>query len=259
MEYVYAALLLDAAGDDITEQTVTDTLESVGVAVNPARVVAVTSALQTIDVPALVETVAPEFPADDGDGVPAYVYAVLLLDEQGTRVTGQKVANTLESVGIDVDPDRLETLDSSAKRILADSSTDETTESATATIRHLQTEQDFEIEPGCTVGRADADELTATITIDDTEEYIAPIQMQFEWDGGAWYLVDHSLNGTFVQHDDEWQRLLCEAGQERLSEQDEDYTDVDGEAPPEFIRLHEGDLIAPVHPTYGVVFEFQSA
>jgi len=257
MEYVYAALLLDAAGDEITERTVTDTLESVGVDVSPARVVAVTSALQTIDVPAVVENLAAEFPADDGDGVPAYVYAVLLLDERGTEVTGRRIADTLDSVGVDVGPERVETLDSAAETILADSSTEENTDSPTAIIRHLQTEQDFEIEPGYTVGRVGADGLTATITIEDSEEHIAAIQMQFERDGDAWYLLDHSLNGTYVQQGDEWQRILCEAGQERLRERDADYTDLDGEAPPEVIRLHDGDLIAPVHPTYGVVFEFQ--
>ncbi|MDS0281940.1 hypothetical protein [Haloarcula onubensis] len=257
MEYVYAALLLDAAGDDITERTVTDTLERVGVDVNPARVVAVTSALQTIDVPAVVDTLAADFPADDGDGVPAYVYAVLLLDEQGTEVTGRRVAETLESVG--VDSERVETLDSAAETILADSPAEATTDRPTATIRYVQTEQEFEIESGDTVGRAGADGLTATITVRDTGEHIAAIQMRFEKDGDAWYLIDYSLNGTYVQKGDGWQRVLCDAGRERLSERDADYTDLNGEAPPELIRLREGDLIAPVHPTYGVVFEFQPA
>ena len=107
-------------------------------------------------------------------------------------------------VGVDVGPERVETLDSAAETILADSSTEENTDSPTAIIRHLQTEQDFEIEPGYTVGRVGADGLTATITIEDSEEHIAAIQMQFERDGDAWYLLDHSLNGTYVQQGDEW-------------------------------------------------------
>jgi protein kinase/serine/threonine-protein kinase len=130
---------------------------------------------------------------------------------------------------------------------------------STATIHYNQAGQKFTVEPGDTIGRAGASGPSASITIDDPKEgFISSVQMQFETEGEEWYLVDRSLNGTFVQKGSGWQRVLQEKGRKRLRKQGEDYTDRHGDIPPESIRLEDGDLISLVHPTYGVTFEFHS-
>jgi len=130
---------------------------------------------------------------------------------------------------------------------------------STASIRYIQGDREFNVEPGDTIGRAGAQGPPASITINDPQgEYISSVQVQFETEGDEWYLVDSSLNGTFVQKGSGWQRVLCEAGRERLREQGEEYTDRHGDIPPESIHLEDGDLISLVHPTYGVTFEFHS-
>jgi len=130
---------------------------------------------------------------------------------------------------------------------------------STASVRYIQQGTEFTVEPGDTIGREGANGPPASITIEDPQgEYISSVQVQFESQGGDWYLVDRSLNGTFVQKGSGWQRVLCAAGRERLREKGEDYTDRHGEEPPESIRLESGNLISLVHPTYGVTFEFQA-
>jgi protein kinase/serine/threonine-protein kinase len=130
---------------------------------------------------------------------------------------------------------------------------------STASIRYIQAGKQFSVEPGDTIGREGANGPPASITIEDPQgEYISSVQVQFETEGGEWYLVDRSLNGTFVQQGSGWQRVLCGAGRDRLEEKGEDYTDRHGEEPPESIRLEDGDLISLVHPTYGVTFEFKA-
>ncbi|MBX0323673.1 protein kinase [Halomicroarcula sp. F13] len=130
---------------------------------------------------------------------------------------------------------------------------------ATASVRYIQADQRFTVEPGDTIGRAGATGPPASITIDDPQgEYISSVQVQFDTEGDDWYLVDRSLNGTFVQKGSGWQRVLCEAGRERLRSEGEDPTDRHGDVPPESIRLRDGDLVSLVHPTYGVTFEFDS-
>ena len=130
---------------------------------------------------------------------------------------------------------------------------------ASAAVRYIQAEQRFTVEPGDTIGREGATGPPASITIEDPQgEYISSVQVQFEYEDGEWILVDRSLNGTFVQQGSGWQRVLCQAGRERLEREGEDPTDRHGEVPPESIRLQDGDLVSLVHPTYGVTFEFNS-
>jgi protein kinase/serine/threonine-protein kinase len=127
----------------------------------------------------------------------------------------------------------------------------------TAAVRAIQAGRRCEVKRGGTIGREGADGAPAYVAIGDPKgEYISSIQVQFESEGDKGYLGDRSLNGTFVQQGSGWQRVLCEAGRERLREQGEDYTDRNGDEPPESIRLRDGDLISLVHPTYGVTFEF---
>ncbi len=127
-----------------------------------------------------------------------------------------------------------------------------------ARLQSLRTDARFTIHPGDTLGREDAVGPSPAIAIEDEDEYVSTVQIQFEYDDGTWVLRDRSLNGTYVQTGDGWQRVLGAAGRERLREQGEDPTDRHGDVPPETFRLADGDLIALVHPSYGVAFEFQT-
>jgi len=126
-----------------------------------------------------------------------------------------------------------------------------------ASVRYLQEADRYTIHVGDTIGREDAVGPSPAVAIQDEDEYISTVQVQFDVDDhGNWQLRDRSLNGTYVQTSDGWQRVLGEAGRERLREQDEDPTDRHGNVPPTTFRLQDGDLVALVHPSYGVTFEF---
>lgn len=69
MEYIYSAMLLHAAGKDITEQGITKVLEAAGVKANEARVKALTASLEGVNIEEAIATsaaiaqVAPAAPA----------------------------------------------------------------------------------------------------------------------------------------------------------------------------------------------------
>ncbi|MFA5333774.1 MAG: 50S ribosomal protein P1 [Candidatus Nanoarchaeia archaeon] len=50
MEYIYSALLLNAAGKEINEENVKKVIESVGVKAEEAKIKALVSALQGVDI-----------------------------------------------------------------------------------------------------------------------------------------------------------------------------------------------------------------
>ena len=50
MDYIYAALLLDAAGKKVEEKSLTKVLESAGIKVEPARIKALLAALEGVDI-----------------------------------------------------------------------------------------------------------------------------------------------------------------------------------------------------------------
>ncbi|MHB9288263.1 protein kinase domain-containing protein [Halobacteriales archaeon Cl-PHB] len=127
-----------------------------------------------------------------------------------------------------------------------------------ATISYLQAGTDYTVYPGDTVGRRYAKGPTPSIAIQDDREFISTVQIQFDVDeDGSWILRDRSLNGTYVQTGDGWQRVLSETGRERLREQGEDPTDRHGQVPPTTFPLSDGDLVALVHPSYGTTFKFE--
>ena len=125
-----------------------------------------------------------------------------------------------------------------------------------ASLMYVQENVNYTIYPGDTVGRRYAKGPTPSIAIEDDGEYISTVQVQFDVRDGQWILRDRSLNGTYVQAGNGWQRVLSEAGRERLREQGEDPTDRHGAVPPTTYELSDGDLIALVHPSYSVSFEF---
>ena len=126
-----------------------------------------------------------------------------------------------------------------------------------ATVRYTQVGETHTVYPGDTIGRRYAEGPRSSIVVEDEDEYISTVQVQFDTDAdGEWFIRDRSLNGTYVQTGTGWQRVLSEPGRERLEARGEDATDRNGEVPPELYGLRDGDLIALVHPSYGVTFEF---
>ena len=63
MEYVYAALLLNAAEKDINEENVTAVLSAAGVEVDDARVKALLASLEDVDIEEAIATAAVAAPA----------------------------------------------------------------------------------------------------------------------------------------------------------------------------------------------------
>ncbi|MGI6564353.1 50S ribosomal protein P1 [uncultured Methanosphaera sp.] len=63
MEYVYAALLLNAAEKDINEENVTAVLSAAGVEVDDARVKALIASLEDVDIEEAIATAAVAAPA----------------------------------------------------------------------------------------------------------------------------------------------------------------------------------------------------
>ncbi len=129
-----------------------------------------------------------------------------------------------------------------------------------ACLVHQQTGQEYEIEPGDTIGRRGADGPEATITIDDPGgNYISAVQVEFDVDeNDNWILRDRSLNGTYLQRGSGWERVLCENGRQRLHDKGGDPTDRHGNIPPESAQLGKDVLVALVDPSYNVTFSFNS-
>lgn len=73
MEYVYSALLLHAAGQEIGEDSITKVLKAAGVKADPARVKALTASLEDVDIEeAVAQAVAvPAAAAAPAAGAPA--------------------------------------------------------------------------------------------------------------------------------------------------------------------------------------------
>ncbi len=66
MQYIYAALLLNSAGKDITEEGVTTVLKSAGVEADEARVKALVATLEGVDIEEAIAksvAIAPTAPA----------------------------------------------------------------------------------------------------------------------------------------------------------------------------------------------------
>lgn len=68
MEYVYAAMLLHAAGKDINEENITKVLKAPGIKVDAARAKALVAALEDVDIDEAISkgvpTAAPAPPAE---------------------------------------------------------------------------------------------------------------------------------------------------------------------------------------------------
>ncbi|WGI16690.1 50S ribosomal protein P1 [Methanonatronarchaeum sp. AMET-Sl] len=56
MEYIYAAMLVHSAGNEITEESISDVLGSAGVEVDDSRVKALVAALEDVDIEEAIES-----------------------------------------------------------------------------------------------------------------------------------------------------------------------------------------------------------
>jgi serine/threonine protein kinase len=127
-----------------------------------------------------------------------------------------------------------------------------------ASITHLGTDTTYDVYPGDTVGRAASDGPRPAVAIEDPDNYVSAVQVQFDTDGdGNWLLCDRSLNGTWITRGDGWQRVLSERGRERLGER-ADESAAELAALPEEVVLADGDRIALVHPSYDVRLAFDA-
>ena len=63
MEYVYAAMVLHAAGKEVNDENISKILESAGAEVDQARVKALTAALEGVDIEEAVKAAAVSAPA----------------------------------------------------------------------------------------------------------------------------------------------------------------------------------------------------
>ena len=70
MEYVYAALILNEAEEEINEENLTDVLEAAGVDVEESRVKALVAALEDVDIEEAIAEAAP-VAASGGGGAAA--------------------------------------------------------------------------------------------------------------------------------------------------------------------------------------------
>jgi protein kinase/serine/threonine-protein kinase len=130
---------------------------------------------------------------------------------------------------------------------------------AQARLKHLQTDREYWISPGDTIGRKNPSGPPATITIDDPgSRHISSVQLAFTLNDDEWVLIDKSLNGTYVEQGNGWQRVLCENGQKRLKKNGTDPTDRYDNIPPQELVLEDGATVSLVHPTYNVTFEFHT-
>jgi len=127
---------------------------------------------------------------------------------------------------------------------------------AVSSVAHLGEEAVYDIYPGDTIGRATSDGPRPSVSIEDPDSYISAVQVQFDSDGDDWSLRDRSLNGTWINRDDDWHRVLSPRGKERLIQQS-DESEQELAALPAEMKLAVGDRIALVHPDYGVWFEFR--
>ncbi len=82
MEYVYAALLLNAAEKDINEENVTAILTAAGIDADDARVKALIASLEDVDIEEAIATAAVAAPAAGAAAAPAAAEEEEVVEEE---------------------------------------------------------------------------------------------------------------------------------------------------------------------------------
>jgi serine/threonine protein kinase len=174
-------------------------------------------------------------PSDFGVDTPAYLDEIVSTATQHDRGDRYPNASVLRTALEDRDPSMPES----------------------AALRWLGRDETWTISPGDTIGRDHPQGPQPSVVLDDREHRgLSAVHARLERDAeGNWYVVDTSLNGTYVSKHDEqrWRRLLSAEGQRR---QREAGASVDGD-PETRMPLADGDVIALVDPGYPERFYFQ--
>ena len=102
MEYVYGAMLLHAAGKDVNEEGLTKVLKAPGIKVDEARVKALVSALEDIDIKEVIKQAAfapAAAPAAPAAGAPAAEAAEAAPAEEEEKEEEKTEEEAMEGLG----------------------------------------------------------------------------------------------------------------------------------------------------------------
>lgn len=127
-------------------------------------------------------------------------------------------------------------------------------DTAVAALSDARTNAICPIRSGETVGRVSSDSELPDVAVADPERYVSPIHFEIARDEESWLVRDRSLNGTYIEVDGEWQRLLSSDGYEHL--QREAPERAPDEQPPNAGRIRNSTTIAPVDPSYVIDLNF---
>jgi serine/threonine protein kinase len=126
-----------------------------------------------------------------------------------------------------------------------------------ATLTHVQGESHHEVRPGDTLGRASA-WPSASLVVGTDGDYLPAAAAVFDRDeDGGWSVESLGPNGLYHNRGDGtgWTQVVSGSGREALAERDL----LDEPAPPTSVDLEHGDLVAFVHPEYGLSYLFGTA
>jgi large subunit ribosomal protein L12 len=102
MEYVYGAMLLHAAGKDVTEEELTKVLKAPGIKVDEARVKALVSALEDVDIEEAIKQAAfapAAAPTAPQAGAPAAAEAAPAEEEKEEEEEEKTEEEAMEGLG----------------------------------------------------------------------------------------------------------------------------------------------------------------
>jgi large subunit ribosomal protein L12 len=101
MEYVYGAMLLHAAGKEITEADLTKVLKAPGIKVEEARVKALVSALEDVDIAEVIKQAAfaPAAPAAPAQAAPEAPAAETPKEEKEEKEEEKTEEEAMEGLG----------------------------------------------------------------------------------------------------------------------------------------------------------------
>jgi serine/threonine protein kinase len=129
-------------------------------------------------------------------------------------------------------------------------------DTATAELIDARGNTQCPVRPGYTVGRVRGDDKPPDIAASDSKQYVSPNHLEVDRDEESWFLRDQSLNGTWINASEQWQRLLSESGYHRL--QREAPNRAPDEQPYAAGRLIDGTDIALVDPSYDIRMTFRT-
>jgi len=121
-------------------------------------------------------------------------------------------------------------------------------DTAVAELQDTRGEMVCPVRSGDTIGRVAVDGDLPDVAVADPQRYVSPVHLMLKRENDGWLVRDQSLNGTYINAGDGWQRLLSKEGYDRLCRESPDA------APDEQLyrasRVHQEVQLAPVDPSY---------